>query len=125
MSVNLTEYTFVNLTDYTLEFPVMTTERVMTIPRTGRVARVAQVRDPICDWDGFLNGVQLYKASIGEVEGLPEPQEGLIYIVSERVARAVPHRRDVAFPASYGELTSGELVGIKGLCFPSLEGSGA
>ena len=110
---------FVNLTDYTLLFPLYPFdepyERVMTIPRTGRVARVAQVRDPICDWDGFLNGVQLYKASIGEVEGLPEPQEGVIYIVAEEVARAVPHRKDVAFPASYAELLSGEPVGINGL----------
>lgn len=36
----------------------------------------------------------------GEVENLPDPQEGVIYIVSAMVLARVPNRKDVVAPAT-------------------------
>ena len=40
------------------------------------------------------------KVIFGEVEGLPAPTEGVIYIVSAMVASRVPNRNDVVSPAT-------------------------
>ena len=42
----------------------------------------------------FVDGVQLTRTVFGEVTGLPEPQEGVLYIVSAFVATAMKGRRD-------------------------------
>ena len=48
-----------------------------------------------------LGPVALYSASTwGEVEGLPEPQPGTIYVVSGVVADRCPGREDVFHPAT-------------------------
>lgn len=58
-----------------------------------------------------------YTVQYGEVYGLPDPEEGTIYIVSAMVRSAVPHRTDVYSPASSlatrNEL--GHIVSVPGL----------
>lgn len=58
-----------------------------------------------------------YTVKYGEVYGLPDPEEGTIYIVSAMVRSAVPHRTDVYSPASSlatrNEL--GHIVSVPGL----------
>ena len=50
---------------------------------------------------GEVNGVPIYSApTFGEVEGLPEPQEGTIYIVSSVVASRLTSRDDVVVPGT-------------------------
>jgi hypothetical protein len=51
--------------------------------------------------DEFYDGaVPIYRASFGQVVGLPEPEAGTLYIVSGMVASATPDRQDVVAPAT-------------------------
>ena len=78
---------FINLTPHTINLTNGT-----AYAASGQVARVANAHTPFDE-----NGV----ASIewGEVTGLPQPQEGVLYIVSALVAQAAK-RPDVVSPAS-------------------------
>ena len=61
-------------------------------------------------------GVRLVTTSFGEVVGLPEPQEGKIYVVSAMVLAALKgSRRDVFGPADYIRDESGKIVGARAL----------
>lgn len=51
----------------------------------------------------------------GEVEGLPEPTEGVIYIVSSLVAKRVPDRDDVFIPNESIRDDKGRIIGCKSL----------
>ena len=57
---------------------------------------IARVSSCYTEFDG--NGI--CKVQFGEVENLPEPQEGVFYIVSAMVMARVPHRTDVVAPAT-------------------------
>lgn len=51
--------------------------------------------------DEFYDGaVPIYRATFGQVVGLPEAEAGTLYIVSGMVASATPDRADVVAPAS-------------------------
>ena len=84
---------------------------VMTVPPSGDVARVASrtVATPrrIC-------GVVVYETVLGEVEGLPGPRDGVVYVVSGMVAAAGP-RPDVFSPGDLLRDAFGSPVGCRGL----------
>ncbi len=85
-------------------------------PPSGQVARV-KARHRADAWlsdgpdgaveldDEFFRGaVPVYRTVFGQVEGLPEPAEGTVYIVSGVVAAACRGRDDVVCPATgHGE----------------------
>ena len=62
------------------------------IPPSGTVARVSASYTPF-DGDGVCQAV------FGQVQGLPEPKEGVLYITSALVAQAA-RRDDVVSPAT-------------------------
>ena len=82
-----------------------------TIPPSGAVARVASV----ATWAGEFEGVALSRVAFGDVQNLPTPQAGVIYIVSALVRAAVPSRADVASPGELVRSADGQPVGCKGL----------
>src|SRR5690606_15491505 len=90
--------TFINLTPHAINFvggPV--------IPPSGEVARVKVTRELV----GRVGGVDAYCPVFGAPEGVPEPQPGIILIVSSLV-RTHPDfsgRSDIASP---GELVRDE-----------------
>jgi hypothetical protein len=43
-------------------------------------------------------GVEIRQTQYGEVAGLPEPREGVVYIVSPMVRKRLPQRTDLASP---------------------------
>ncbi len=98
----------------------VTEERTYTLPSSGQVARCKVDRDKIDsvwtedidDWDITL---PITKPKFGEVEGLPEPEEGTIYIVSNLVAQAVPDREDVFFPDDIVRDENGNIIGCRAL----------
>jgi hypothetical protein len=51
----------------------------------------------------------------GEVVGLPEPQEGVVYITSTLVRLAVPGRKDVMSPGPLVKDMEGNPIGCLGL----------
>ena len=46
---------------------------------------------------GELNGIPLTTTVMGRVEGLPEPKEGIVYIVSRLVALELSNRKDLYY----------------------------
>ena len=70
---------------------------VITIPRSGIVARctVDRVQVDSVTVDGI--SVPVNQTRFGEVFDLPDPQPDTIFVVSALVAQAVPERQDVFF----------------------------
>lgn len=104
----------INLTPHRLNLLVEGGE--IAIPPSGDVARVEKepvALDPI-QIDGYaVPVVRIAPAAVG-ITGLPAPQPGVIYVVSEMVARAAA-RPDVLSP---GPLVRDDLdgpVGCRGL----------
>jgi hypothetical protein len=70
----------------------------LIVEASGQVARVATTPG---EESGNLGGVALFSAtSFGKVEGLPAPQDGVIYIVSGLVGGQVSDRDDVVVPGT-------------------------
>lgn len=74
-------------------------------PPSGTVARVATVQEhdsDVClsDGDDDFKGISIYLTKLGEVEGLPDPERGVLYITSSIVAQAAAAagRTDVCSP---------------------------
>jgi len=97
----------VNLTPHTLN--IHTDGGLRVLPSDG-VARVSTVNTPAAS----IEDIPTVRTQLGEVTGLPDPQEGVIYIVSGMVASAAP-RPDVFSPGDLVRDDSGRPIGCKGL----------
>jgi hypothetical protein len=80
------------------QFLAETVEILREIPPSGILARVSMVNLPA----GEIDGIAIESVTYGEIEGLPEPQEGLYYIVSGWVAAAAAEigRKDCLAPGA-------------------------
>jgi hypothetical protein len=63
----------------------------------------------------MIGGIPVNKSKFGEVENLPEPQEGTIYIVSALTAQAVPERKDVYITDDAVRDEQGRVIGCRAL----------
>ena len=79
----------VNLTPHEVVVYDASGNLVLKVPPSGRVARVATKEERV----GTINGVPVYRTTYTEVEGLPEPEPGTVYIVSLLVLQALQARR--------------------------------
>ena len=109
----------VNLTPHTINLCGEDGSVKMSINPSEKIARVSQdtqVVDQIIS-DGI--GVIVTETVFGQVENLPEPKEGVIYLVSRLVKSRVPHRNDVLVPDTSSESavrdSEGRIVGVKRL----------
>lgn len=103
----------VNLTPHSL-YLWKDEEHVAEIPSSGNVrvlTKSVQV-GTFC-----FNGIEMpaYETKYGEVEGLPEPQEGVVYVVSMLVKMACEDRTDLYSPSQLKRDESGRIVGMYGL----------
>jgi hypothetical protein len=105
----------INLTphDVTLRLP---SGEEMVIPASGQVARVVSDASPVmCEVRGIPVPVALPSAP-RLVEGLPPPEEGVAYIVSQVVRAQVPMRNDVYSPGTgpeHGAIrVNGQIVAV-------------
>jgi hypothetical protein len=80
----------VNLTPHPLH--VIVGETTHTILPTAPPARADVTREQIGTIDAGAFHVPLFRTTFGAITGLPEPEEGVVYLVSNIVAQAV--RRD-------------------------------
>ena len=98
---------FVNLTPHQID--EQTTG--LSIPSSG-IARI-KMQSRIID---TIDGVPLFHSYyVGNLEGLPEPVEGTIYIVSALALNAVPaDRTDVVAPGDAVRDSEGHVIGCKG-----------
>ena len=83
---------------------------VVVVPRSGRVARVHEVREPM----GILDGISVEEVSHGKVDGIPPPEKDTIYIVSAMVGQAT-ERLDVYSPGQLLRDERGQPMGCRGL----------
>jgi hypothetical protein len=89
---------------------------VISIPPSGVVARLSVSREarPTLTVDsGFTIGV--VKPTLGQVQDLPPPSEGITFVASALVAEAA-RRPDVMSPGELVRDTAGVITGCKGLC---------
>ena len=108
----------VNLTPHSIN--LVTEGGTLTIPPSGTVARVSSVQQVVREIE--VDGVKIpvVETQFGQVEGLPEPQEGVLFVVSSLVAQAVT-REDVVSPNTaptpLGAVRDddGRITGIKSL----------
>ena len=95
----------------------------MTIPADGQVARCETVHAPahVLSVDGI--DIAVANEALGPVVDLPEPEVGVVLVVSRLVAEAVPHRADVYAPGRAIRAYDGRIVGAKGLVrCPGIDG---
>jgi len=104
-------FNFINLTPHTLN--VHTPTGVVDITPSGNVARCRVTLTP----DGDAGLIPLFRATHGEVDGLPTPSEGSFFIVSGMVAShpTVTGRQDVFAPGALVRDEAGRPIGCKGL----------
>ena len=104
----------INLTPHTLTFMDGANNVVLTVPSSG-IARAAQTRVHVRHVD--VDGVSLpvCRSSYGAVEGLPEMQDGVIYVVSALTAQACPDRPDVYITDDAVRDDAGRIIGCRGI----------
>ena len=96
----------VNLTPHTIN--VVLEDRKIEIPSSG-IARCSQTSKPV----GDVNGIPLTSTSFGEVEGLPKPTRGTLFIVSRLIMSACPTRIDLLVPNDMVRDDKGQIIGCK------------
>ena len=103
-----------NLTPHAVSFVAEDGSLLMKVEPSGQVARcktetrvVAQV-----EVDGIL--IPETETVFGDVEGLPDPEEGVIYLVSSLVAQAAK-RDDVVIPNESVRDAEGRIIGCRSL----------
>ena len=84
---------------------------IRTIVRSGNQARCAVNNVEA----GEADGIPLVTTQFGEVSGLPEAQQKMLYLVSLLVRQVFPHRQDIASPGDMVHTADGQIVGCKNL----------
>jgi len=105
------ERKLVNLTSHNISL-VHSDGSIETIPSTGVIARVAARQKVLY----MLNDLPVMLTKWGAIVGLPEPEEGVIYITSTIVAM-VAKRDDVVCPntsPTMGVREDGRITAVKG-----------
>lgn len=107
----------INLTPHAITVVTEAGEPIATIAPSGTVARCQEVSVKV----GEVGGIPIFSTTWGEVEGLPEPQEGVAYVASALVAQAAARagRTDVFSPAKQVRNDEGQVVGCLGLQRPT------
>lgn len=100
---------FVNLTPHEIHVCDNNGNIVRTIERSGEIARCAVSSIEV----GTHDGTPLMTTKFGEISGLPEPSENVLYIVSLLVRQALPERMDLVSPGEIVRKPDGTIVGCK------------
>lgn len=91
---------------------------VLMVPPSGTVARCREVVQPrgTIEVDGYT--VTLVAKTFGQIENLPDPEDGVIYVTSALAAQAAwaIGRRDVVCPGDPVRDSDGRVVGATSLC---------
>jgi hypothetical protein len=116
------ELKWVNLTPHPIRL-IKPDGSVEEVPPSGQVARVGEMRKKI----GEIGGLPVFVVEYGEIEGLPSPRPGTIYLVSRPVLDALRSRgvrRSDLFAPDTGagavRNEKGEVVGVKSLLSPGM-----
>lgn len=96
---------------------VVVGDGALTLPPSGLVARCAVERRPIGTIVVGGYAVPTYETRLGELDGLPEPEEGTIFAVSSLAAQAAwaAGRRDMFVPDDRVRDEVGRVAGARAL----------
>src|SRR5690554_2132456 len=100
----------VNLTPHPVTFVADDGEKMLELPGNPNPPRAQESRNA----HGEVNGIPVNKVAMGEVQGLPDPQPGIGYIVSRIVAEAA-RRSDLYIPDQTVRDEQGRIIGCKAL----------
>lgn len=103
--------TIINLTPHAITFLDGNNSVLATIEPSGTIARASQTRDRVSE----VNGIPVNQCSYGAVTGLPDPQDGTIYLVSALTAQACRNRSDVFIVDDAVRNESGQIVGCRAI----------
>lgn len=98
----------INLTPHEIKVLDAGNNLLHVIPSAG-LARCQVTRQQV----GNVNGIPVNRTVFGEVEGLPEQQDDIIYVVSAIVAQAVKNRDDVVIPDDAVRDEQGRIIGCR------------
>ena len=99
----------VNLTPH--EVNIKKGDGFVSIPASGKVARCTATTVITGELEGFIETRTVY----GQVQDLPDPEEGVFYIVSSLVALALPFRHDLRIPNESIRDESGKIICCRSL----------
>lgn len=101
----------VNLTPHAITFMRANEEENLVINPSGKVARVSNETRQI----NTIDGIPVMQNVYGEIVDLPDPQEGVIYLVSSIVAARCSERNDVFIPNDSVRDDQGRIIGCRSL----------
>lgn len=87
----------------------------ITFPRSGIIPRLTEVQNKINSINSNGIEIDIMEKSFLKPEGLPEPKENTIFIVSALVAGAAKDRDDLVIPNDIIRDDKGNIVGCKNL----------
>lgn len=104
----------VNVTPHDLT--ILSDAGSLELPRSGHVARVKVERELV----EVIGTFEVTRARFGELEGLPEAAEGVVYVASLLAAQAAAAigRADVLAPGELVRDAAGQPTGCRGLTRP-------
>jgi hypothetical protein len=106
--------TLKNYTPHPLKF--VHDGQVIDLPSLG-TARCQERVANIGFWDA-ADEIPRVRVGYGDVFGLPEPEDGVVYIVSQLVVNALPRRSDLAYPHELHRDSTGTITGFSALAVP-------
>lgn len=105
----------VNLTPHTLHIHGHGDQKFM-IPASGIVARCEQKNVFVKHIKFAGEDIPVFKSEFGAVKNLPEPKEGVLYVVSKIVAEAIKGTRDDILIPGPAIKDEGKTIGADGFC---------
>ena len=105
----------INLTPHSITFVSDDGTPIMTVPASGAVARVSSKTVVMGLVDVGEIQIPITGTTYGEIEGLPSPQDGIIYVVSSLVAQRCSNRQDIFIPNESVRDENGRIVGCRSL----------
>ena len=99
----------INLTPHTV------TIAGLSVPPDGRIPRLREETRTVGHVEVDGHTLPVTETTLGALEGLPDPEDGVAYIVSRMVAEAAPHRHDLYFPGRLLRDSEGRVVGAASL----------
>lgn len=104
----------VNLTPHVLNL-IGANGDVLNVPTSGTIARLTVASEAV----GEAQGITLYRSVFGELVGLPEPSQGVLYATSALVKVRAQElgREDVVSPGNPVRDENGVIIGANGLSF--------
>lgn len=103
----------VNLTPHSINVISGDGECVLSLPPSGVIARVTIDPEPLHPL--YFKGVTIpvSRPNYGRVTGLPQSEDGVVYIVSTMVREASPRRVDVFSPGDLCRDDAGQPIGCR------------